>query len=373
MTELKEYASKREEEMMFDEVLGDFSGDVESAEQYIRSLEDLGYEEDPADGVSEEEEIDTPERYPSEKRGKKQADPVEDDADLLKDSDAGSGFKLQGYTHKFDFDGKQQEIRIEDEHHLKSILEKAAVADQVWEETRELRENYDDLVKEAEFGDFITKAIEERPLEVANEVIANSFFGSNPQAALQWLAHTYHQLDAVLKDPNQYRNAMAAWNANNRSDNLENGRDTELSKREKELQERERRTALEIEERKLGGIVSELNGQYSKHFTFIEKQLGDSQWVNNITAPILEKYRNMVAQGKFVSKSEVEREVLRVIRPMYNSLVKASKQAATTQPNPSNKSSSSRNFSGTSNAGKRSSKRPSLADIERREAEKIWE
>jgi len=219
-------------------------------------------------------------------------------------------------------------VEIKSKEQLEGYLEKALLAEKVYEKYEALEAEIDENREYIELGKTLSERMENEPLAVAGELVADLFYGSNgdTQGVVNHLAKLYHYFNNQLEDTQGYRLNQMQWEAKYKQPKVENqGFQEERSK----LQEERNKFHMEVENKKLENWKSGMLSKYADIINHVSTVSGDNKWFDKQISLVLEKGLNQVRSGKTFTPKMLEAELRDLIGPIYSVFKKGAKPGTT--------------------------------------------
>jgi len=216
----------------------------------------------------------------------------------------------------------QVSLDINSREQLEGYLEKALIAEKVYEKYENLQAEFDSIKEDAEVGRALQEKLDNSPSQFLTETLRDLMFTANPKDVLMFLSKTYHELDAIAKDPNLYRAEQLEWNSKYKAPQEQDSRvKNELNK----IQEERNKFTLDVETKKLESWKMGMVGKYKQVSDYISQVSGDNKWFDKYLNIVMEKGMNQVRSGKTFGPKQLEAELTELIGPVYKSFQKMQK------------------------------------------------
>ena len=312
----------------------------QDVDDFYRELEEQGYENE-LDAIRDELGEDITEEDlekllneggfdEGEEDSKESDESQEDDSEGDSEEEEESTNAFKPINFETEIDGKDYSLNINSEQDLNDALEKAALAEDLWDKRNELEEEIEELREYADLGKQHLEKLEKDPMKLATDIMEDQLFGNmGPQQFMQWAAQAYHVAKSYAEDPNSYHAAKAQ--------HARKGEEDPRLKEEREALKREREEfKIQQETAKLESWQTSVKSKYRDVAEAIGKISGDNKWLDNMIKTVTRLGMAQVKEGKNFSSRDLERELQKLIAPTYNYYKKTSSNPKNTKKNPKN-------------------------------------
>lgn len=255
----------------------------------------------------------------------------QDDGEDYEDEGEESSGAFKPINFETEIDGKDYSLSINSEQDLNDALEKAALAEDLWDKRNELEEELEELREYSDFGRQHMERLEKDPMKLATDILEDQLFGNmGPQQFMQWAAQAYHVAKGYAEDPSSYHAA--------KTHHSRKGEEDPRLKEEREALKREREEfKIQQETAKLESWQTSVKSKYRDVAEAIGKISGDNKWLDNMIKTVTRLGMAQVREGKNFSSRDLERELQKLIAPTYNYYKKTSSNPKNSKKNPKNK------------------------------------